>query len=301
VIPDAQQRGRLAAVVVNARRVRDLGRLRLRCEEAAADNGWIAPLVVMTSAADPGTAATRSALTVGAELVFAVGGDGTVRACAQALAGTAVPLAIVPVGSANLTARALGIPARLSAALAAGFNGRDRSIDLGTADGATFTAMAGIGLDAAVVGATPDSVKQLVGWPAYAVAAAGQLARRRVTFVVRLDGGEPLVRRARSVAVGNCGLLPGGFPIMPGAELDDGLLDVAILAPRGPLGWANVGYRVIISSQRDDRQLERCRASRIEIRADAELPRQVDGEVIAAGDSLTVEVQPDALIVRVPC
>jgi diacylglycerol kinase family enzyme len=290
----------LAAFVVNGLRVRDVPRLRRSCAAAAAASGWAAPLMLTTSLADSGSGAASHALECGAAMVFAVGGDGTVRACAEALAGTQVPLAIIAAGSANLTARALGIPARPNAALEVGFRGRDRRIDLASADGMTCTAMAGIGVDAAVVGATLQGLKKATGWPAYAAAAAGQLRHPAVTFSVRLDGADPLIRQARSVAVGNCGLLPGGFPIMPDARLDDGFLDVAILAPSGPVGWASVGYRVVLQSRRDDRQLERHRARRVEIRAAADLPRQVDGEVIAAASSLTVTVRAHALLVRVP-
>ena len=291
---------RLAALVVNVSRVRDVRRLQGSCERAAAASGWEAPLVLRTTADDPGAGAARRAIQAGASLVFAVGGDGTVGACAEALTGTGVPLAIVPAGSANLTAHALHIPKPLAAALEIGFRGRDRQIDLAAADGVVFAAMAGIGLDASVVGATPAAAKKLAGWPAYAAAAAWHLHRRPATFTVRLDDQEPLTRTARSVAVGNSGSLPGGFLIMPDARLDDGMLDVAILAPSGPLGWAAVGYRVISRSRHDDLQLERHRARRVEIRADAELPRQVDGEQIAAARSLTVAVRPAALVVRVP-
>jgi undecaprenyl-diphosphatase len=160
--------------------------------------------------------------------------------------------------------------------------------------------MAGIGLDAAVVGATPDAAKRLAGWPAYACAAAVQVLHRGATFTVRLDGDVTLSRRARSVTVGNSGALPGGFPIMPDARLDDGLLDVVILAPTGPLGWAQVGLRVIAGSRHDDSLLERHQARQVEIHADAELPRQVDGELIAPSRSLMVAVRPGALLVRVP-
>ncbi|HTA01597.1 MAG TPA: diacylglycerol kinase family protein [Streptosporangiaceae bacterium] len=291
---------RRAALVVNAARVPDVRRLCRACERATAASGWGTPLVLLTTPADAGSGLTRDALAAGADLVIVAGGDGTVRACAEVLAGTGVPMAIVPAGSANLTANALGLPLRTDAALRVAFGGRDRQIDLAVADGMTFAAMAGIGVDAAVVGATPDAAKRLAGWPAYAAAAAGQLLGRPATFTVRLDGGEPMIRPARSVTVGNSGALPGGFLIMPGARLDDGLLDVLVLAPAGPLGWANVGYRVLIRSRRDDLRLERYRASSIEISADADLPRQVDGEMIAPGRSLTVAVRPGALLVRVP-
>jgi diacylglycerol kinase family enzyme len=290
----------LPVLVVNAARVRDTGRLRRASEQLAAASGWRAPLVLSTTLDDPGSGLARQALGVGAALVIAVGGDGTVRACAEVLAGTGVPLGIVPAGSANLTAAALGLPARMDAALRTAFGGRERLIDLGLAAGLTFAAMAGLGLDAAVVGATPQAVKRVAGWSAYAVAASGQLLRQPATFSVRLDGGDLIVRRARSVTVGNSGALPGGFPILPAARLDDGLLDVVILAPGGPLGWASVGYRVLTRSRRDDWQLERHQARTIEIRADVDLPRQVDGEIIAPARSLTVTVRPGALRVRVP-
>jgi diacylglycerol kinase family enzyme len=298
-------KARLPVLVVNVTRVRDMRRLRQACSQAAAASGWKAPLVLTTTPDDAGSGMTRRGLAAGADLIIAVGGDGTVRACVDVLAdadsnaGGRVPLAIVPTGSANLTANALGLPMRLDAALRVALGGRDRQIDLAVADGMTFAAMAGLGIDAAVVGATPGAVKQAVGWPAYAAAAIGQLLRQPATFSIRLDGGEPLVRRARSVTVGNSGALPGGFPIMPAARLDDGLLDVAVLAPAGPVGWANVGYRVLTRSRRDDWQLERHRAAVIDIQADADLPRQVDGELIAPARSLTVAVRPGALRVRV--
>jgi diacylglycerol kinase family enzyme len=290
----------LPVLVVNVARVRDVPQLRRACEQAATASGWRAPLVLPTTPADAGSAQTRRALEVGADLVIAAGGDGTVRACAEVLAGTSVPLAIVAAGSANLTATALGLPARAEPALRVAFGGRERQIDLAVADGMTFAAMAGVGLDAAVVGATPTGLKRVAGWTAYAAAATGQALRRPVTFGVRLDGGDLMIRRAYSVTVGNSGALPGGFVIMPAARLDDGLLDVLVLAPAGAFGWANVCYRVLTRSRRDDAHLERYRARTVEISAGVDLPRQVDGEIIAPGRSLIVAVRPGALRVRVP-
>jgi diacylglycerol kinase family enzyme len=188
---------------------------------------------------------------------------------------------------------------RTAAALRVAFTGRDRQIDLAEADGLVFSAMTGIGLDAAVVGATRPAVKRLAGWTAYATAAATQLRRRPAAFAIELDGGVSIVRQAQSVTVGNSGALPGGFPIMPAARLDDGLLDVVVLAPESLVGWADVGLRVLVRSRRDDSRLTRYQARRVSISADCELPRQIDGEVIAPGRSLTVVVRPGALRVRV--
>ena len=288
-----------AVVIVNRTRIRDLPRFRRRCCLAARAAGW-EPSFAETTPGDRGLGLARDALAAGARLVVAAGGDGTVRACAHALAGTGVPLAIVPRGTANLAARALRIPGRLDAALAAGFGGRDRQVDLAEAGGMLFVAMAGIGLDAAVVSGTPDLLKRHLGWLAYAAGGVTRLAGRRRAFTVRLDGGPPVTRLARSVVVGNVGLLPGGFALLPDARIDDSLLDVGILAPAGLAGWGLVAQRVISGSRHDDANLERYRARRIEIEADAALPREVDGEVIAPGRSLTVTMRPGALLVRVP-
>ena len=205
----------------------------------------------------------------------------------------------MPRGTANLAARALGIPARLDAALACGFGGHERRIDLAAANGITFVAMAGLGIDATVVGATPARLKTSAGWLAYAAVGTRHAPGRLAAFSISLDG-RPLATSARSVVVGNAGLLPGGFRLLPDARLDDGLLDVAVLAPASLLDWGAVARRVLTASRRDDQRLARYRARQVEIHADRDLPRQVDGELLAPGRELTVTVLPRALLVRVP-
>jgi len=305
---------RSVVFVINRALVRDPRGFGRRCRAAARNFGW-EPVLAETSPGESGLGLARQAVAEGAGLVFAAGGDGTVRACAQALAGTGVPLAIVPLGTANLTARALGLPARADRAIEAGFRGRDRRIDLasaevgdpgpggsgedgGTTPGTLFAAMAGIGLDAAVVEAAHAAGKRRLGWVAYAVSGVTHLSLPPREFTVRLDDGEPLVRRARCVVVGNAGLLPGGFWLLPEARCDDGWLDVGILAPTGILGWAHVAGLVLTRSRRADAQLERFRARRVEIGTPIDLPRQIDGEVIAPGRALTVSVRPGVLTVR---
>jgi diacylglycerol kinase (ATP) len=328
------------AFVINPTLLRDPAGFRRRCQAAAGRLGW-EPWLAETSEAEDGFGLARDAVAAGARLVFAAGGDGTVRACAQALAGTGVPLAIVPLGTANLTARALGVPGRADRAIEAGFGGRDQRIDLALVDqsradqsragaagagagqsragaagagaeqgraGAVgagaeqvgYVAMAGIGLDAAVVAGAGQRSKRRLGWVAYALAGVARLSLPAHDFTVRLDGGQALVRRARCVVVGNGGLLPGGFVLLPGARLDDGMLDVGILAPRGAAGWARVAGLVMSRSRRQGRELERFRGRRVEISAGAELPRQIDGEVTTPGRTLNVSVRPGAVIVRLP-
>jgi diacylglycerol kinase family enzyme len=274
------------------------------CKEAAARFGWT-PEFLVTEKAEAGVSAASSAALDGAELVVAVGGDGTVRGCAEGLAGTGVPLGLVPHGTANLLARTLRIPghARAALAVALGTGSIDRIIDLAVADLAfndtvPFTAMAGMGLDAAVVAGT--KLKHQFGWLAYAMSGAVHLALPPVRFSIRLDDGAPIEREARSVVAGNSGLLPGGFSLLPEARLDDGMLDVGVLAPHGPFGWTRLATRVLTQSQRQDRMLERFQAQKVEISTSALLPREVDGEVVTSGHTLTVGILPNALTVRMP-
>ena len=287
------------AFVVNGSLVRGGGHLVALCREAAARYRWRAEVFV-TDKAEAGVSAACGAALDGVDLVVAVGGDGTVRGCAEGLARTGVPLGVVPHGTANLLARTLHIPgqprAALAVALAAG--GVDRTIDLAVADGVPFTAMAGMGLDAAVVAGT--KLKHQFGWLAYAMSGAVHLTLPPVRFTIRLDDGAPIEREARSVVAGNSGLLPGGFSLLPDARLDDGLLDVGVLAPHGPFGWTRLAARVLTHSHRQDRMLERFKARKVEIAAQALLPREVDGELVTSGHALTVAIAPSALTVRMP-
>lgn len=291
------------AFIINGTLAKAGGHFLPLCRAVAARTGWT-PEFLVTDKANAGIAAARDAVEANADLVVAVGGDGTVRSCAEGLSGTEVPLGIIPVGTGNLLARTLGIPVHAKAALAVALEPRgaggsaDRRIDLATADGMPFTAMAGMGLDAAVVAAT--RFKHRLGWLAYAMCGAIHLAQPPARFTIRMDDRAPIEREARSVVVGNSGLLPGGFTLLPDARVDDGVLDVGILAPHGPFGWPRVAARVLAHSGHQDRQLERFQARKVEITAHAILPREVDGEVVAPDRTLTVAVRSRVLTVRAP-
>jgi diacylglycerol kinase (ATP) len=287
--------------IINGTLARTSRHLLSLCGLAARRAGW-EPRFVVTEKVQAGIDAAHHAAVQGTDLVVAVGGDGTVRGCAEGLAGSPVPLGIVPLGTANLLARTLGIPLHpepaLAIALARTSATVDRRIDLATANEAPFTAMAGMGLDAAVVAAT--RLKHHLGWLAYAISGAAHLATSPATFTIRLDDGKPFARTAHSVVVGNSGLLPGGFTLLPDARIDDGLLDIGVLAPHGLLGWPRLATRVLTHSHAEDQQLERFQAREVTITAQHPLPREVDGEVVAPGTALSVRIRRAALTVRVP-
>ncbi len=298
---------RRALFVVNPTGVRHLGELRRRCEEAARGHGWEA-LLMVTQAGDSSLtlhAQVRGYLEEGGErLVFAVGGDGTVRACAHDLAGTGVPLAVLPRGTANLFAHALGLPADAARALEVGFGDASRQVDLPFADGMPFVAMAGMGLDAAVVGSTPPWLKSGLGWVGYALVGAPHVFMPPRPVRLCLDGGPVLERRAHAVVVGNVGVLPGGFHLLPGALVDDGLVDVGVLSPGGLAGWARLGRRMVSGRPprpgRHHPDLEHLRARVVELSTPEVSPRQLDGDMVEPGATMSVVVEAGALVVKAP-
>ena len=294
---------RQALFVVNPAATGHFGLLRRYCQDAAAHHGWEPRFVAAQAgrhAAELRNQLSGYLASAGDKLVFAVGGDGTVRACAQHLAGTGVALAIVPRGAANLFALALGIPSALEPALLAGFRGGERFVDLAYADGEPFVAMAGIGIDGAVVRSTPHWLKQHLGWLGYAVAALPHLVDAAHVLTVSLDGAEPLAYHAQAVVIGNVGLLPGGFSLLPGALVDDGVLDVGVLEPKNLLGWASIARLAIGAGHSGRDPVEHQRARVIEVRCASELPRQVDGDFLGSSKSLTVRVGRNRLLVRAP-
>jgi diacylglycerol kinase family enzyme len=139
-----------------------------------------------------------------------------------------------------------------------------------------------------------------VGWAAYVVSASKHLRGRRTHVTLTIDDEPPISRRVRTVVVGNVGKLQGGIPLMPDARPDDGILDVVVIAPRNVVDWGRVAVTVLIRRHRPDFRVERFRCRRVRIEADQALPQQLDGEVIGEGREMDIEVQPGALVVRVP-
>src|SRR5690606_9623044 len=110
--------------------------------------GWSEPAWLPTTEDDPGTGQAERAVRDGAAVVFACGGDGTVRACLSALAGTDTALAVLPAGTGNLLAKNLGLPLDTASAVGVATAGDRRRIDVGKVDGEVFAVAAGLGFDA---------------------------------------------------------------------------------------------------------------------------------------------------------
>ena len=293
----------LAAVVVNPVKIDES--VRGQVVAVCTSLGWAPPLWLLTSPEDPGTGQAELAVERGADVVIACGGDGTVRAVAQSLAGTGVAMGIVPAGTGNLLARTLGLPTDFSSAMRVALTGDDRAIDVGwlSADGAeerVFLVMAGTGLDAAIMESTPEALKGRVGPFAYVISGFRAVRGRRARVAIALDDRDALRRSTRMVVVGNTGTLGGGFALMPDATVDDGRLDVVSLAPKGLLGWIAVATRVVTRNHRGSRRIEHWQACRVVVISDVPQPAQVDGDLIGEARELRVRVDAGALVVRVP-
>ncbi|HET7901686.1 MAG TPA: diacylglycerol kinase family protein [Candidatus Nanopelagicales bacterium] len=265
--------------------------------------GQPTPHVVTTTADSPGTEQARAAVGAGADLVLAWGGDGTVNSVAAGLAGTGVPMGILPAGTGNLLARNLGLPLGLRDAASVALTGRDRTVDLidvGLGGRVmTCAVMAGIGLDAVLIDA-PEDLKNVIGPTAYVVNGIRALGHRTTRFGISVDGGPPHWLSAKSALVVNVGGLVAGLDIAPEAEVSDGLLHVVVLPLGTPLDWARTASDLALRRPRHDRSRRHFSGRSAVIVSRDRQPRQVDGDVVDDGTRIEARVRPGALVVRVP-
>ena len=312
----------LVAIVVNPTKP-GIAALHERVVAAVVARGWPEPLWLETTPEDPGIGQARQAVALGARLVVAAGGDGTVRAVAEALAHTGVPMGLLPQGTGNLLARNLDLPlGNALAALAIALDGADRLIDVGRLrvdrwaepdppDDAlaeyVFLVISGVGVDAAMVADADEQLKARVGWIAYFVAAVRHLHGHRLRVKVKVDDRDWTEVRGRSLLVGNVGRLPGGITLLPDAKIDDGWLDLAALDARGGVaGWAQLLGEVMLQriGVRNDLpakigRIDHVRARRVTVQIIGGEQVQVDGESVGRAKQLSARVDPGALVVRV--
>ncbi len=304
-LPEVYASERRLAVILNPIKVEDVGQFRAVVGAMAKESGWTEPTWQYTTIEDPGTGMAEKAAVSGADLVIVCGGDGTVREVCAELAGTGIPVGIIPAGTGNLLARNLDIPLYIRAAIDVALNGQDRAIDLVKVGGdgiedTHFMVMAGMGFDAAIMEGVNEEIKKKIGWVAYVVSGLRSLMFPAIKVEIQIDDEEPSIHRARTVVVGNVGFLQAGMPLLPDATIDDGILDVVIIHPRQFLSWITVASRVLRKSSVVDETLDRRTGARVRVKASAATPRQLDGDSIGEGRELWMECIHGRLLVRVP-
>ena len=245
----------------------------------------------------------REAVAAGADLVVVAGGDGTINETLNGLVGRAVPLAVLPLGTANVLATEMGLPKspiRAVASLPALVPNR---ISVGHiqptgAEPRHFLLMAGVGLDAHIVGNVDLDLKKHLGKLAYWVGGFSQLGRKFPQFEVTangdsLDSSFALVSRVRNYG--------GDLEIARSASLLDDHFEMVAFEGQDSFRYLKYLTGVLANSLDKMKGVSIRKVREVEFRAktDSEIFVQVDGE-LAGQVPATVKIVPDALTLLMP-
>lgn len=252
-----------------------------------------------TGARGDAEAFARAASPADHDLVAVAGGDGTLNEAAGGLtaSNSGLPLAIVPLGTANVLANEIGMPfdARRVARVLA--EGRPRPVFAGLANGRPFLQMAGAGYDARVVATVDLGLKRRLGKLAYG------LAMVRAVFDygfpplrVTVDGE---VHSAASVIVAKGHFYGGRYVCCPDAKLENPSLEVCLFEQGGP--WATLRYLLALGMGRLGRTsgVRLRRGRKVTIEGPLGAPVQTDGD-LSARLPLTVQIRPEPLFLIYP-
>ncbi|RBY87648.1 diacylglycerol kinase family protein [Blastococcus sp. TF02A-30] len=273
-------------------RARELGGAVLDGLRAAG----LAPRVLPATTGAEAERLATDAVAGGAAAVVAVGGDGAAHAALQAVAGTTTPLGVVPTGTGNDLALALGVPADpLAAVRAVGedlVSGRSRTVDAGRVGERWWATVLCCGFDSAVT----DRANRL-RWPRgrrrYDVAVLLELARLRPYDVTLTVDGVTRTLPATMIAVGNTAWYGGGLRICPGADPADGLFDVTVVGATSRLELIRTKPRLADGTHVRHPSVEVVRAARVEL-ACTGVTTYADGEPVAPLP-VAIECVPGAL------
>ncbi len=307
--------GSLVVINPHASKARDastLAALTERAEEVLRRRDGVVPRLVETATAEEVKPLVAEALAGGVASVVGVGGDGTMRDIASVLAGSDVPLAIVPAGTGNQVAMELGIPRSPIEALDALEHAQPLTIDLGEAtvqeaDGGSATSAfiigCGAGFDAELMATTSAGLKRRLGTAAYFVQGA-RLALRAGASACRLTVDDRTMEMPVTIAlIGNMGqLIPGHLGLRLPLDPTDGLLDLIALDAGNPIrggrGLVDQLRRTQVGGE-PGRGSIRLRGRRIAIEPIEPLPLEIDGDYVGGG-RIEARVLPDAVQVLVP-
>lgn len=217
----------------------------------------------------------------GAPLVVAAGGDGTVnevvQGIAQAGAAARTAMGVLPTGTMNVFAAELGLPAGdLEQCWRAIVEGQTRSVDLWELNGRCFVQLAGIGLDAAIIGETSWESKKRFGPLSYVLAGLKVLRRPAPMLQVAAPGQPPCCGTA--VLIGSGRRYGGPFPLFPQALLSDGRIDVVVMPRHGWGDFYALGRALLSGHYAAHRAVRYFQTEELVVLADQEVPYEVDGE-----------------------
>ena len=238
----------------------------------------------------------------GSSDVIVAGGDGTINEAIQGIAGTTARLAIIPRGTGNVLARELGLPLDDEQAVDVVGRGKSRTIYLGlmidetTHENRYFVLMAGIGLDASVVGRVQPSLKKRIGKGAFWVSGLSHLATwNPQPFTLEIEGN---TYTATFAAIGKAAKYGGDLAITPGARLDERKFEICMIETTSRLRYLRLlSHAMREGMPRNNPEVRFVKAASVKAYGDA--PVQLDGELIGELP-MRFEIAPHSLEVIVP-
>ena len=246
--------------------------------------------------------AMRDAVARRPAALVAGGGDGTVNAAAAAVAGTGIPLAVLPLGTRNHFARDAGIPLELEPAVGVAIGGVQRPVDVAEVNGEIFVNNSSIGVYPTIVRLRQEYQGRGRGkWLALAWASLAVLRRSPFLGARLMVDGAPLVRRTPFVFVANNEYRMEGLRAAERETLDGGRLAVYVMNASGRRSLLWLGLQVLAGRTRDLRELDLLHATDVIVetrRRWIQVAR--DGEVSTMTAPLAYRIRPRALTVLVP-
>lgn len=236
----------------------------------------------------------------GAQTIVVCGGDGSVRAAAEAVVDTPASLAVVPSGTANLFATGLHLPTDIQDIVDLIVSGDRRSIDSAVCNGRTFNVLAGTGFDVGMLAQAEDD-KERLGTLAYVRAGVDQVRHRKLFDTkVTIEDKVFYEGKASCVLVGKLGSLKGGIKTFPDATPTDGLLHVAVVTATGVREWASLMVSAVFRKQQSSNHAEIGSGTSISVSFDRKRRFELDGGVKGRAKKLEFEVKPRSLVLCAP-
>ena len=277
----------------------DAARRRIAMIEGAAAQRRVAVTVHLTQHAGHATSLAKDALAGGCPSIIVWGGDGTVNEVGSALIGSSAVLGLVPAGSGNGLAAALGVPREEAAAVADAFDAPPHAIDAGTMAGRPFFNVAGIGFDAHVATLFNRRAKGARGgWPYISIGVREGFRYPARDYGLTLDGAASTAH-ALLIVFANGPEFGLRTRIAPGARLDDGLLDAVVVSDPGFV-LARFWHARHLATGNPQRAsiVSRTPVRHATVTVDGDVAFHVDGEPGVTSGRIEVTVLPGALQVR---
>ena len=240
----------------------------------------------------------RAAANEGCEVVFAFGGDGTVREAAAGLLGTDTALGPIPGGTTNVVAHSLSLPSRPQAAASALIRCPIMEIDVGLCGEQIFLMQATAGLDAAILSHTSPRLKRMLGKGAVLMAALTQWPRYPYPPIELIADGRSFT--PSFAAVCNLPHYAGRWRLAPQASCQDRSLDLLLFYGSGPLPTLGFARDLVRGKHVARPDVELLPVHQVELRVPRDLCLQDDGDALRPGLPATIRLASDRLRILAP-